>query len=633
MAIVAGVAIAVYANSLGGALLYDDVNAITDNARVVDGDLYGILTTPSWWGDQRNRLWRPLTTLTFALQHALHGLAPLGYHVGNVALHAAVSVLVLVVLAAAEVGPGTAFAAALLYATHPIHTEAVANVVGRAELIAAAGSLLAWRCWIAADGARGARAAAWTIAAAAAYFLAMLGKENAVTLPAVLLLADLITHRDESRAELVWRRAPRYGALVVAALVFVGLRSIVLGELTPPAELLDNPLGVLPPVPRLLTTIAVIGMYAFRLVVPLRLSADYSYDQIPAVHSPFDAAFLAGLAVIVGTAGVAWWAWRRVPALALGIGVLALTFAPVSNLFFPIGTIMGERLLYLPSVGFCLALAAGGAYLGGARVPSRWSPILVLPLALVVTLYGVRTIARNAVWREPLLFFQTMTVDAPRSARSHAELASALAEAGRLAEAEQSFARALAIKPDDAAILYNWGVALMNEGRWDAAADAYRRAIAARPDFGRAFENLGNVESARGDQPAALVALRRALELTPESPYLLMTIANVLVRAGSTAEARSTYEQALARRPTDPAVLTNYGAFLHAQGDFTAAARILERIVPPAPARALVALTESYRQLGRTSDAQATLATAERLYPHDPAVGEIVEIYQRDATR
>ena len=137
------------------------------------------------------------------------------------------------------------------------------------------------------------------------------------------------------------------------------------------------------------------------------------------------------------------------------------------------------------------------------RVPSRWSPILVLPLALVVTLYGVRTIARNAVWREPLLFFQTMTVDAPRSARSHAELASALAEAGRLAEAEQSFERALAIKPDHAAILYNWGVALMNEGRWDAAADAYRRAIAARPDFGRAFENLGNVESARGDQPAA----------------------------------------------------------------------------------------------------------------------------------
>ena len=92
-------------------------------------------------------------------------------------------------------------------------------------------------------------------------------------------------------------------------------------------------------------------------------------------------------------------------------------------------------------------------------------------------------------------------------------------------------------------------------------------------------------------------------------------------------------KQALARRPTDPAVLTNYGAFLHAQGDFTAAARILERIVPPAPARALVALTESYRQLGRTSDAQATLATAERLYPRDPAVSEIVEIYQRDATR
>jgi len=102
-----------------------------------------------------------------------------------------------------------------------------------------------------------------------------------------------------------------------------------------------------------------------------------------------------------------------------------------------------------------------------------------------------------------------------------------------------------------------------------------------------------------------------------------MTTANVLVRAGSMAAARTTYEQALARRPTDTELRTSYGTFLYSQGDYAAAAAILERIVPPAPARALVALVASYRQLGRDADAEATRATAARLHPDDPAVREM----------
>jgi Tfp pilus assembly protein PilF len=239
--------------------------------------------------------------------------------------------------------------------------------------------------------------------------------------------------------------------------------------------------------------------------------------------------------------------------------MVALTFALVSNLVIPIGTIMGERLLYLPSAGFCLALAA---VLTRAVPSSRTRAAIV---AVVVALYGARTVDRNAVWREPLTFFRTMVADAPRSARSHAELASALAEAGRFGEARAEFAQALAIAPEEPVILYNWGNALTAEGRWDEAAAVYRRAVAAKPDFGEAFENLGNVESARGDQRAALAALRRALELTPESPYLLMTIANVEARAGETAAARATYERALVRRPNDPEILRAYRAFLSAQ--------------------------------------------------------------------
>jgi len=588
--VVALIAIGLYANSLGNGFVYDDPNAITGNEAVVAGDLRTILSTPSWWGDGRGTLWRPLTTLTFALDYALYGAAPFGFHVVNVGLHALVSVLVLVVFARAGVASGVAFAAAALFASHPVHTEAVANVVGRAELLAAVGFFLAWWCWLAAGVVAGPVATARIAGAALLFFLALLAKENAIALPAVVVVADLLGRGTEPAVRLLRRRAPGYLALVAVALGYVALRRTVVGAITPEAELLDNPLGLLPAGERVVGAVAVAGLYALRLVFPLWLSADYSYDQIPVPESMLDPRVLAGLAVIVAVAVAAWWARRQLPAVALGLLFMALTFALVSNLIVPIGTIMGERLLYLPSAGFCVALAAGLAAAGQGRV-------LTAAVVVLVALYGGRTLARNPVWREPLVFFATMTADAPRSARAHAELGTALAEAGRLGEAEAAFARALAIKPEDPVTLYNRGVALGAAGRFDDAAATYRRAIAAKPDFGRAFENLGGVESARGDQRAALAALRRAQELTPESPYLLMTIGNVQARAGATAEARATFEDAVARRPHDPLVLTAYGTFLHQQGDDRAAVAILERIAPPRPDAAVALLAESRRRL------------------------------------
>lgn len=593
-AVVALLAIGLYADSLGNGFVYDDPNAIAGNEAVVAGDVRAILTTPSWWGDERGTLWRPLTTLTFALDYAVFGAAPFGFHLVNVGLHALVSVLVLVVFERAGVAPAVAFAGALLFASHPVHTEAVANVVGRAELLAAAGFFLAWWCWLAAGVGAGPVATARIAGAAVTFFLALLAKENAIALPAVVLVADLLERRTEPPAAVIRRRAPGYALLVAVALGYVALRRTVLGAIAPAAELLDNPLGLLPAGERVVGAVAVVGLYALRLVFPLWLSADYSYDQIPVPDTALDPRVLAGLTVIVGVGVVAWWAMRRLPALALGLLFMALTFALVSNLVVPIGTIMGERLLYLPSAGFCVALAAGLAAVGRG-----WG--FAAAVVVLVALYGGRTVARNPVWREPLVFFETMAADAPRSARAHAELGTALAEAGRLGEAEAAFARALAIKPEDPVTLYNWGVALGAAGRFDAAAAVYRRAIAAKPDFGRAFENLGGAESARGDQPAALVALRRAHELTPESPYLLMTIANVQARAGADAEARATFEDAVARRPRDPLVLTSYGTFLHARGEDRAAITILERIPPPRPDAAVALLAESRRRLERAT--------------------------------
>jgi tetratricopeptide (TPR) repeat protein len=621
VAVLAGL---VYANSLDGALLYDDSNAIVRNAAVREGGVVEIFTTPSWWRAGHGRGWRPVTTATFALNHVLHGLAPWGYHLVNALLHVAVSVLVLVTFATVTGAPLTALVAALLFATHPVHTEAVASVVGRAELLAAAAFFLAWLCFL-----RGDRARRWRYdgAGVAVFFTGLLAKENVATLLPVLVLVDVLLPAPGASATVTLRRhAGRYAALVAAVVVYVLLRGFVIGADPPGIQHLDNPLIALPLGARLLTAVKVVGLYGWRLVVPLQLAADYSFDQITAVTSPLDGRFLAGLAVLVAVPVLGWWTRVRAPHVALGLGFLALTFALVANLAFPIGTIMAERLLYLPSAGFCLLAAATLVALAGvdpaATTTRRVRPLLWVPVLVVVAAYGVRTWVRNPVWHDPEIFFTTMVAEAPRSARSHRELAGMLVDRGRYDLALRAFERSLLIKPGDAATLYNLGNALVQAGDLERAAAAYEEAIVANPKFVDAMMNLSTAEGRRGRYAVAIEWLERALVQQPENGGLHMNLANTLFQAGRPDEARAAYEVALAREPDGEQVLTNYGTFLYAQGDYERAIVIAGRAADR-NSRAAVSAVASYAARGRIDEARAALARAERRFPGDPAVADL----------
>ncbi len=640
-ALVGTVALALYANSLRGALFFDDTNAIVNNVWVRTGDVASILVRPSWWTEERGHGWRPLTTLTFALDHALHGLDPVGYHVVNVLLHAGVSVLVFAVFWRIA-APLPAAIAALLFAAHPVHTEAVASVVGRAELLAAAGFFLAWLLFARAD-ARARGAPTLEVLGVATFFAALLAKENAVALLPVLVVADLVQPGANALPlQTLRRHRARYAALAVATLVFVWLRHLVLGSDTVPISVLDNPLVALPPFTRELTAIKVAGIYGWRLLVPWRLAADYSYRQIPPVTSVLDPTFLAAVVVVTAVPVLAWWSRRRAPAAALGLALLVLTFAMVSNVAFLIGTIMAERLIYLPSAGFFLALgvalervtrergrdaAAGDVAVRDLRRLRQ--PVIAAPLAIVVALYAARTWSRNAVWRDRVTFFSTMVAEAPDSARSHRELGTALADHGKFDPARAEFERSLAIKGEDAGTLYNLGNALLQQGRYEDAIHAYERVLAVKPDFADALVNLGNAESLRGNNDAALASMQRALALSPRSASLHMNIANELFRLGRHAEAREEYEAALAIEPGATEILTNYGAFLLTIGDYDGAAHAYRRAgdVP----RALVGLAATYRAQGRAGDARAAYARAAQLFPNDPSVRQIGDVLRRDA--
>ena len=610
LALLGAVAIGCYLSSLRGALIYDDQNAIVRNPAVVELDLLRIARTASWFAPNGEfDAYRPVTTASFAANYALHGTAPLGYHVVNTLLHAAVCVVLATVLARVTGDTRLALLAAFLFAAHPVHVEAVASVVGRAELLAALLALLAWWIVLARSGP-GARAAA-----ALTLFAGVLAKENAAAIVAVAVAADLI-----------YRRPPdirAYWPLAAAVVAAILLRSAVLGGVAPRPFRLDNVLATASPASRLWTVVAVVAAYARVLVWPIHLSADYSFPQVTLATSPADARVLAGFAVLAAAGALATWGWFRQPHACFAIAFAVLTFAIVSNLLVLIGTIMAERLLYLPSAGFCLLLALGIASLG-ARL-DRGPTVTVMLAAVVVGLYAARTVQRDTVWRDAPTFFAAMVADAPRSARSHRELGLSLSEQNRPGAAVAELETSLRLAPDEPTTLYDLGNVLVRAGRPVEAIAVYERSIERRPDLVNAYVNLGNAHSQRGDEVAAEAAFRRGLAIDSQAAELHLNLANALLRQGRNADAEAEYRQAIQLAPRNALARMNYATLLRGAERYADAAeqlRVLVTLVPENPSLR-VGLVTFLRAAGREREARAAQAEAERLFPENADVRQL----------
>jgi tetratricopeptide (TPR) repeat protein len=610
LALVACVAVGCYLNSISGALIYDDVNAIVRNPAVVERDAVRIARTASWFTPNGEfDAYRPVTTATFAANYAIDGLDPLGYHAVNVALHAAVCVVLALVLAKVTGDVPLSLLAAFLFAAHPVHTEAVASVVGRAELLAALLALLAWRIVLSRPGLL-ARVGAGLVLAAG-----VLAKENAAAIVAVAVAADLVYRRPLD--------VRGYVALAAGVLAALLARSEVLGGLAAQPLRLDNVLATASPWSRLGTVVAVVAAYARLLVWPVHLSADYSFPQVPLATSPADPRVLAGLGVLLVAGALAGWGWFRQRHVCFAIAFAALTFSIVSNLVVPIGTIMGERLLYLPSAGFCLLLAIGIAA-AGARI-GRGRAATGALASLVIGLYAARTLERNVVWHDAPTFFAAMAADAPRSARSHRELGLSLSEQNRHDDAVAELRTSLRLAPDEPMTLYDLGNVLVRAGRPADAIAAYQRAIERKPDLTSAYVNLGNVHSQRGDEVAAEAVFRRGLATVPAAADLHLNLANALLRQGRVGEAEAEYREAIRLAPRSAVARMNYAVLLRGTGRYSEAAeqlRALVALVPENPS-VRVGLVTLLRAAGREREAQAAQADAERLFPGDAGVRQL----------
>jgi hypothetical protein len=356
-----------FAASLPGlrnGFVQDDVALIAQNVRAQDLSRWSeILTSPYWPHPWKQDLYRPVTSLLLALEYQLGGGAPLVFRLVSYLLYAAAALLVLL-LARRILPESVAAAVALLFAVHPVHVEAVALGVAQSELLV---GLLALGMTIRylghrREGAGTLRRRDWAVLAIL-YGLACFSKETGFVLPLLLLAAEILL-LDGALLPRLRRLSAGYASLLAIGLLAFAARTSVLSHIATPGP--ADALAGLSAGGRALTMLRVIPTWARLLVWPAHLRADYSPQEIVAATG-FGPQEAFGLLLAATVIAAIWFSRSRAPALSFGLAWMATGLLPVSNVLVPTGILVAERNLYLPSIGFLLALGAAGVMLREAR--------------------------------------------------------------------------------------------------------------------------------------------------------------------------------------------------------------------------------------------------------------------------
>jgi len=548
---IALLAIVLFANTVPNALVSDDAEMIAKNPATHHPFDVGSIFGGRYWGGiiQNDTLYRPLSTWTMALNYGVNralgrpGETPAGFHLVNILLHAAASCLLYIFLRRLGIATWVAFASGLLFVALPIHTEAVASIVGRAEPLAASFGLLF--LILHRDGRR------WL--AGLSLLLAALSKESAIAFIAVAIWLDFCLRSSsarKARADAVATGRPRtlatYGVYAGALAIWLAARTAVVASTKLVILKLDNPLVDASTIERILTAAGVQLRYLRLELLPIGLSSDYSYNQIP-VGGAGAALRALGLVVVIVAAAVLGRRVRRAhPIVPFAAGAYAILFLPASNLVLPIGTIMGERLAYAPSLGLC-ALAGYGAWLARGRLGGA---IATYGLAAVLIAYGAVDIARSATWRGWEPFARAQVRSAPNSAKAHYNAGLIEQQARRLDAAAADYQRALAIHPTYVEALNNLGIIKRDQGNPDEAIRLYRQALAILPTYPQSHFNLGQALHIKGNLGPAADEYRAAIALNPNYVQALTNLAAIYMGEGRLDDAEPFLERAVAADPS-----------------------------------------------------------------------------------
>ncbi|XP_065178329.1 protein O-mannosyl-transferase TMTC4-like [Sycon ciliatum] len=600
----------VHLNSIPGDLVFDDLPAIKENPDVRLRSTWRDIFSHDFWGNQlsdptSHKSYRPLTVLTFRFNYVLHGLQPYGYHLFNIAIHSTVATLYMH-LCRHVASRRIALVAALLFAVHPIHTEAVSSIVGRSEPLSALFYSLAILAFFRSHPLpvlqrhSGSISVMGLIATSLMAGLSMLSKEQGITCLAICCVYDVVLLSRLNVAQVfqsgaitgVWKSARRNKTLkacisrcvllmMTTGLLLIARVWMIAGGAATAFTQSDNPTLFEPELlTRTLTYFYLPAFSAWLLLCPIWLCFDWSMDSIPRLHSFDDlrnigTILLLLLVLMLVAYSVPYWPavtqndqtdgkadkedtsgkrdgtastpgtsaeMRYKHAVVIALALLVLPYLPASNLFFPVGFVIAERILYLPSMGFSLLVAIGYCKMlsyskaakscqeednsssGMASKDTGKGTIIrcLLHCGLIAVIVSMtcKTLHRNTQWYDMAVLGKAGVKVNPANAKIHFSIGNDLAQQGQRA-CELHFREAIRLRPNYTSAWTNLGLVILNMDRAKEAEAAYRKALSINPESGNAHTNYGHLCKMQFRWSEALDHYEKALIKQPGNPTLL----------------------------------------------------------------------------------------------------------------
>ncbi|KAJ8402447.1 hypothetical protein AAFF_G00369360 [Aldrovandia affinis] len=623
-----------YSNSLRGEFVHDDVWAIINNPDVRPGSSMRNIFFNDFWGKRMadntsHKSYRPLCILTFKLNIVLGGMAPLYFHLVNVCLHCAVTSLLMHTCERSVFDDSRlAFLTALLFAVHPIHTEAVSGIVGRADVLACMLFLLTFLSYIrSVDRSCSGESVPPTVSYWSLLLSLLLGtcsmlvKETGVTVFGVCVVYDglvlchkplfsyLTCARMRDLPRVSWPFVKRTCVVSIYVAIIMSFRLWVMGGSMPLFSEQDNPASFSPHLlTRFFTYCYLLAFNAWLLLAPIVLCYDWQVGSIPLVESLWDVRNIATLllgVVLVSLCLHCLTSLRRLEKREVLVGVLFLVFPfiPASNLFFRVGFVVAERVLYMPSMGYCILVVHGLNRL--CSLVGRWGAMaLTVSMLLLLLLFSWKTVQQNEIWLSREVLFRSGIQTLPHNAKVHYNYANFLKDRGRNQEAIHHYKTALRLYPRHASAMNNLGTLTRHP---EEAERYYRRALEINPQHNRALFNLGNLLKSQGKEEEAERLLRDSILFGPHFADAYSSLASLFAEQKRFSEADEIYLQGIESCPDSSDLHNNYGVFLVDTGDGGRASVHYQHAVRLKPAHyvAMVNLGRLLRSSNENKEAEA----------------------------
>ncbi|MDP3965654.1 MAG: tetratricopeptide repeat protein [bacterium] len=529
---------AVYANAFQNQMFWDDNDSILNNLYVHDWGYFLKYFTENLIAGAGffSNFWRPILLSVFSLEWHLWGEWPAGYHFVSTAFHVANAVLIFQILCTIFQKRRVAFLTALIFLIHPLQTEAVTYVAGMADPLSVFFILLGIFFFL---KFRTSDVTPWRsrfyLLSLLMYALALMSKETAIIMPALLVISDFFLERgDQEQISFketllrIWRTA--WPFLVIGGLYFL-LRATVLNfgdtfNLYGEATAYTSSFSI-----RIFTFFQVITAYFALLFWPVGLHMERSVDMATSFLS---LPVISGALIFLGLIALAFTQFKRYPILSFGILWFFIGLAPTSNILIPINGLIYEHWLYLPMVGIFLIVIWLGEVL--AEKYGVGKTLLLIFLIFVVFL-SVLTIERNREWRDPITFYN----------------------------------QTLRYSPESYRVINNLGMAYADRHDYVLAEATYRRAIEVASSSPVAYHNLGNTYQKIGKTNLAIENFNTAIQRDPEFFFSYNALANLYVQEKNYTEARKVLEQYLNYSDSKSGTLFLLAQIAVAQKDYNSA--------------------------------------------------------------